>query len=225
LKEVTLDNGRSPAIATDANNQPHLAYCAAQELVYQFNAQPERVSAEGCLGRPALALDNQGQPHVVWYGVTGVTGLLCESTRPQAGQNRPSSPSPRQRRIRRWPLLAALIQAMKNGAHVRVLVKPDPFEGIENTIALTVLQARLEELGLEDRFEFRYFNGPVHPKVFLIDEQVLVGSQNFHYSAFGVGGGLNEYSIALEDPQATADFQSIFEVVWAAGSLPVVRNR
>jgi phosphatidylserine/phosphatidylglycerophosphate/cardiolipin synthase-like enzyme len=121
--------------------------------------------------------------------------------------------------------LAALIQAIQNGAHVRVLVKPGPFEGIENTIALNVLQARLEELGLEDRFEFRYFNGPVHPKVLLIDEQVLiVGSQNFHYSAFGSGGGLNEYSIALEDPQATADFQSIFEAEWAAGLPPALRN-
>jgi phosphatidylserine/phosphatidylglycerophosphate/cardiolipin synthase-like enzyme len=113
--------------------------------------------------------------------------------------------------------LAALIQAIQNGAHVRVLVKPGPFEGIENTIALNVLQNRLEELGLEDHFEFRYFNGPVHPKVILIDDQVLVvGSQNFHYSAFGSGGGLNEYSIALEDPQATADYKQIFAAEWAA---------
>ncbi|MFO7680080.1 MAG: phospholipase D-like domain-containing protein [Chloroflexota bacterium] len=122
--------------------------------------------------------------------------------------------------------LPALVQAMQNGAHVRVLVKPGPFEGVENTVALNALQSRLDELGLGDRFEFRYFNGPVHPKVVLIDDQVLiVGSQNFHYSAFGTGGGLNEYSIAVEDPQATADFKQIFEAEWAIASPPVEENR
>ena len=49
----------------------------------------------------------------------------------------------------------------------------------------------------------------------LVDDQMLiVGSQNLHYSAFGTGGGLTEFNLAVEDPQAVADFQALFEHVW-----------
>lgn len=110
---------------------------------------------------------------------------------------------------------AALIQAAQNGAHIRLMVKPGPFEGIENNVALTALEDRLAELGLSDQLEIRYFNGPVHTKSVLIDNELLIiGSQNLHYSAYGPGTGLNEYSFAVEDPQAAADYKNMFEVEW-----------
>ena len=109
----------------------------------------------------------------------------------------------------------ALIQAAQNGAKVRVLMKPGPVEGIENNVANDALTKRLVELGIADNFDIRYFDGPVHPKSALIDEQVLIiGSQNYHYSAYGTGGGLTEYSIAIEDEQASQDFKGIFEYEW-----------
>lgn len=115
----------------------------------------------------------------------------------------------------------ALLQAVQNGAHLRILVKPGPFEGIENNVALDAFLARVQELGLEDQVEVRFYNGPMHPKVVLIDDELLiVGSQNLHYSAFNETWGLTEYSIGTEDEQAIADFKRIFEVEWAAG-----RNR
>ena len=111
--------------------------------------------------------------------------------------------------------MEALLTAAQNGTKVRILIKPGPFEGIENQVALDTLAERMKELGIEDQIELRYFNGPVHPKAALIDDQMLiVGSQNFHYSAFGTGGGLTEYSFAVEDPQAVLDYQQAFEYQW-----------
>lgn len=111
----------------------------------------------------------------------------------------------------------ALLQAVQNGAHLRILVKPGPFEGIENNVALDAFMLRLQELGLEDHVEIRFYNGPMHPKVVLIDDELLiVGSQNLHYSAFNTTWGLTEHSIGTEDEQAIADFNRIFAVEWAA---------
>jgi phosphatidylserine/phosphatidylglycerophosphate/cardiolipin synthase-like enzyme len=111
--------------------------------------------------------------------------------------------------------MPALIEAAENGAKVRALIKPSPFEGIENNVALDALDNRMRELGLEDQVEIRFYDGPMHPKAALIDGQMLiVGSQNFHYSAFGSGGGLNEYSFAVEEEQAVEDFGRAFEFLW-----------
>lgn len=112
----------------------------------------------------------------------------------------------------------ALLQAVQNGAQLRILVKPGPFEGIENLVALEALQIRLAELGLTDQVEVRFYNGPMHPKAVLVDDELLiVGSQNLHYSAFHHSWGLTEHSIGTDDAQAIADFQRIFAVEWAAG--------
>jgi cardiolipin synthase len=76
---------------------------------------------------------------------------------------------------------------------------------------------RLQELGLEDHVEIRFYNGPMHPRAVLIDDEFLiVGSQNLHYSAFDTTWGLTEHSIGTEDEQAIADFERIFAVEWAA---------
>ncbi len=115
--------------------------------------------------------------------------------------------------------MGALLQAAQNGAYIRALIKPGPFEGIENQVALAALGKRIIELGIEDQVEIRYFDGDFHAKVALIDNQLLiVGSQNFHYSAFGTGSGLTEYSFAIEDEQAVTEFQAIFEYEWARGA-------
>jgi phosphatidylserine/phosphatidylglycerophosphate/cardiolipin synthase-like enzyme len=111
--------------------------------------------------------------------------------------------------------MPALIAAAENGAKIRIIIKPSPFEGIENTVAIDALSESLQELGLEDQFEVRFYEQDMHPKVALIDNQLLiVGSQNFHYSAFGTGAGLNEYSFAVEDPQAAEDFSRAYEFIW-----------
>ena len=117
--------------------------------------------------------------------------------------------------------MPALIEAAENGAKVRVLIKPSPFEGIENNVAIDALDQSLLELGLQDQIEIRFYEGDMHPKVALIDDKILiVGSQNFHYSAFGSGGGLNEFSFVVEDEQAVDDFSRTFEFMWDQGVSP-----
>jgi phosphatidylserine/phosphatidylglycerophosphate/cardiolipin synthase-like enzyme len=109
----------------------------------------------------------------------------------------------------------ALLQAVENGAHIRLMLKGGPSEGIENNVALTVFLDRVAELGRSDQVEVRFFSGSFHPKAALVDDQVLViGSQNFHYSAYGTGRGLAEYSIAVEDERAVEEFRRAFEVEW-----------
>jgi len=111
--------------------------------------------------------------------------------------------------------IPALIEAAQNGVHVRLIVKPGPFEGIENAVALDALSDELKALGIEDNFEIRYFDGDVHPKSALIDDQMLIiGSQNFHYSAYGEGSGLTEYSMAVENEKLIDDYQSAFNYQW-----------
>jgi phosphatidylserine/phosphatidylglycerophosphate/cardiolipin synthase-like enzyme len=111
--------------------------------------------------------------------------------------------------------LEGLMQAVENGAHVRLIVKLQPFDGIESFIAIRLFQDELRERGLSDQVEIRLFNDPVHYKTTLVDDEFLiVGSQNFHYSAFGENTGLTEYSLGVADPQAVEDFKKLFAVQW-----------
>jgi hypothetical protein len=120
------------------------------------------------------------------------------------------------------PYLDALIKAAKdNGARVRILVTPDPFEGIESLIAISIIRGELLEAGVEDMVEVRFFDGEMHPKANLIDDEFLiVGSQNFHYSAFGKGVGLNEYSLGVSDPRAIEDFKRVYDYYWERSAIP-----
>ena len=71
-----------------------------------------------------------------------------------------------------------------------------------------------------DEVYVRPFPGPVHAKDTLIDDQFLiVGSHNFHWSAFGTGQGLAEYSLGVADPQAISDFERFFEYHWERAGL------
>jgi len=101
----------------------------------------------------------------------------------------------------------------------RVLIKKLPIEVVENKIAIKEFRKVLAERGLTDLVEFRYFNDSVHAKAVLIDNQFLVvGSQNFHYSAFGDGKGLVEFNIGTDDPNAIEKFKSFFEYHWEHGT-------
>ena len=116
--------------------------------------------------------------------------------------------------------MSALLDVIEtNQVKLRVLFKKKPIEVVENKIAMTEFRQALAERGLNDLVEFRYFNDSVHAKAVLIDDQFLiVGSQNFHYSAFGEDTGLVEFNIGTDDPQAIEKFKSFFEYHWERGT-------
>jgi cardiolipin synthase len=114
------------------------------------------------------------------------------------------------------PYLDNMVTAVaENGVKLRILVKSAPVDGVETSVALDLLRQELAERGLSDQVEIRFFNGPVHSKATLIDNEFLiVGSQNFHYSAYGETMVLTEYNLGTADPQAVADFQRLFDYHW-----------
>ena len=116
--------------------------------------------------------------------------------------------------------MASLLDAIEtNQVKIRVLFKKKPIEVVENKIAMHEFRQALKQRGLSDLVEFRYFNDSVHAKAVLVDSQFLiVGSQNFHYSAFGDEKGLAEFNIGTDDPDAIEKFKSFFEYHWERGT-------
>jgi phosphatidylserine/phosphatidylglycerophosphate/cardiolipin synthase-like enzyme len=114
------------------------------------------------------------------------------------------------------PYINSMLNAVEeNDAQLRLLLNLKPFKGIENAIALGIMQEAVEARGLADRIEVRSFTSPVHAKGTLIDDEfVIVGSQNYHWSAFGENSGLAEYSLGTSDPKAIAEFQRFFDYHW-----------
>jgi len=119
------------------------------------------------------------------------------------------------------PWMEAMVEAVEsNDVQVRVLVETANSNGLENRVAIQVLEDELERRGLSDNVEVRFFDGRVHAKSALIDQQVLfVGSQNFHYSSFG-SGGLLEYVVATNSPEAIQEYQQMFDFFWEQGIPP-----
>lgn len=112
---------------------------------------------------------------------------------------------------------AIMTAVEENHTRVRVLVEKVNSNGMENRVAAKEFTRELEKRGLDQYVEIRFFEGRMHAKAFLIDEEVLVvGSQNFHYSAWGERG-LAEYNLATDDPQAISEFKSLFEYYWDTG--------
>ena len=113
------------------------------------------------------------------------------------------------------PYMNAMVEAIeKNHVHVRVIMETTNSNGLENRVSGTVLIEELERRGLSDLVELRFYNGKIHAKGTLIDDTLLIiGSQNMHYSSWGEGG-LTEYSMATNDPQAIAEYQGLFEAKW-----------
>ena len=114
-----------------------------------------------------------------------------------------------------YPWLISIVEAVeKNQVKVRVIVENANSNGLENRVAGTVLIEELESRGLDGLVEIRFFNGKLHAKSTLIDDQLLIiGSQNMHYSAWG-NGALTEHSLTTNDPAAIDEFKALFETKW-----------
>lgn len=121
------------------------------------------------------------------------------------------------------PYMQSLVDAIeKNRAHVRVLVEKENMNGLENQVGIQILEAELANRGLLEYIEIRYFNGRVHTKAVMIDDRLLIiGSQNFHYSSISEGG-LNEFNLVTDAPEALSIYKNMFEYFWQQG-IPVTR--
>lgn len=112
---------------------------------------------------------------------------------------------------------AIITSVEENHTKVRVLVEKINSNGMENRISAKEFTRELELRGLDQYVEIRFFEGRMHAKAFLVDDEVLfVGSQNFHYSAWG-DEGLAEYNVATNDPRAVDTFNSLFDYYWETG--------
>jgi hypothetical protein len=114
------------------------------------------------------------------------------------------------------PYLESILEAVEvNHTHVRVIMENANSYGLENRVTAMVIYPELVKHGLEDLVELRFFNGRVHAKSGLIDDSLLIiGSQNYQYSAWGKGGGLGENNITTSDPRAIAEYKAMFETKW-----------
>ena len=113
------------------------------------------------------------------------------------------------------PWMIAMMDAVEQKqVKVRIIVENGGVKGLENGVAIQVFQDELVKRGLEDLVEIRFFDGRVHMKSTLIDQELLiVGSQNFHYSSFGEKG-LLEFVVASDDPAAVETYLNMFDYFW-----------
>jgi phosphatidylserine/phosphatidylglycerophosphate/cardiolipin synthase-like enzyme len=113
------------------------------------------------------------------------------------------------------PWMEAMLHAVEQKqVKVRAIVENSNSNGIENRIGIDIFERELASRGLEDLVEVRFFNGRVHAKSALVDQEFLVvGSQNLHYSSWG-DGGLLEYGVASDDPEAVKQYQKMFDYYW-----------
>jgi len=113
------------------------------------------------------------------------------------------------------PYMESLMDAAENGAKLRIVLTPYPIQNVENVIAMEIFNKEAAERGITRRVEIRMLDDLLHSKSALIDgEFVIVGSQNLHWSAFGKGVGLSEYSLGVSDPAAAEQYQRFFDYLW-----------
>ena len=119
------------------------------------------------------------------------------------------------------PWMVAMMNAVEQKqVKTRLLLENGGVKGLENGVAIQVFQDELVKRGLEDLVEVRFFDGRVHMKTVLIDQELLiVGSQNLHYSSFGEKG-LLEFVVASDDPAAIESYLDMFSYFWEQG-IPV----
>ena len=109
---------------------------------------------------------------------------------------------------------------VENDITLRVMMEESAMNGIENRAGIRWLQRELEAAGKEDNLDLRFSAHKMHNKGMLVDKEFLsVGSQNFHYSAWGAPS-LTEYNLATDDPQAVEEFLTEYEYWWNL-ALPV----
>lgn len=117
--------------------------------------------------------------------------------------------------------LRALLGALERGVRVRVLLMPNS-SGLErpgNRAGVALMRAEARRRGLEHLFEARFVTFTMHDKTVTFDrELVLVGSMNFHFSAWGPLG-LNEAALVTDDLQAVSQQEATFERVWQSDTL------
>ncbi|MCL4263975.1 MAG: hypothetical protein KJ069_12200 [Anaerolineae bacterium] len=116
------------------------------------------------------------------------------------------------------PFMTALVETVDaRRIPVRILVEKEAMNGMENRVAIQAMMEELEERGLRDLVEIRFYSGKLHSKAVNVDDQFLIiGSHNFHYSSWGsTPFSLTEFSIGTDNPQAIEDFQTAFEARWA----------
>lgn len=113
------------------------------------------------------------------------------------------------------PYMHSIFDAMeKNGANVRIMFEGSAGNGMENLSNIYIVQQEAAKRGLLDHLQMRVFNGRVHAKSVMIDDQLLIiGSQNFHYSSI-YEGGVAEFIAATDDPDALAVYKEMFESDW-----------
>jgi phosphatidylserine/phosphatidylglycerophosphate/cardiolipin synthase-like enzyme len=113
------------------------------------------------------------------------------------------------------PWMESLVEAIEtNQVYVRAIVENANSNGLENRVGIDIFEKELARRGLSEYFEVRFFDGRLHAKSILIDDVLLiVGSQNLHYSSYGKGG-LLEYSVATDSPEAIQTYQEMFEYYW-----------
>ncbi|NTY02182.1 phospholipase D-like domain-containing protein [Deinococcus sp. JMULE3] len=115
----------------------------------------------------------------------------------------------------------ALLAAMQRGVHVRLLVVEYGFGKPANRTGVALMRRELRRLGLEDRFEARYTTFRMHSKIMTVDHAlVVVGSMNFHFSAWG-SAGLAESALATGNAAAIREQDRTFEQAWTTSSVPV----
>jgi phosphatidylserine/phosphatidylglycerophosphate/cardiolipin synthase-like enzyme len=111
-------------------------------------------------------------------------------------------------------MIAMMDSVEQRQVKVRLLLETGGVKGLENGVAIQVFQDELAKRGLEDLVEIRFFDGRVHMKSALIDQEFLiVGSQNLHYSSFGEKG-LLEFVVASDDPGAIETYSNMFDYYW-----------
>jgi phosphatidylserine/phosphatidylglycerophosphate/cardiolipin synthase-like enzyme len=112
---------------------------------------------------------------------------------------------------------AIMTSVEENQTKVRVLVEKVNSNGMENRVSAKEFTRELEKRGLSQYVEIKFFEGRMHAKAFLVDDELLfIGSQNFHYSAWGEGG-LAEYNVATDDPRAVETYKTMFDYYWETG--------
>ncbi len=111
-------------------------------------------------------------------------------------------------------MLALRDAVLDNDVQIRVMMEETAMNGIENRAGILWLYNHLAGEGKEENLDLRFSSNKMHNKAMLVDKEFLsVGSQNFHYSAWG-SPSLTEYNLATDDPEAVKEFLTEYEYWW-----------